>query len=689
MNRAPRKAAERLAEPSHRPGGSAGIRYLTILGILCGLPTVLSEAPWWSGIALAVLLYAGCYAPAVGALQPRGSYPNIWLSWVYTVLGATALGILTQWSRRLGAPLVIVPAVAQVLGLVVLGSRRSFCLPVSGPQMARSQGDAWAAAVLVALMLAVPTGLAVLSGAGAAPPFVADSDTGYFLGQVHALRASSSAVIPDPGFLGSVVQGHVGIHELAALVSRWTRIPAHTAFSSVVIPLVAIAFVSALIMLIRALAGNSLPLSLALAFFFVMPWTPRLLVPLASLASLTSRGEWTDLLQRLGQWPGPFFPNYHFHSTSQIGMFLTIVVLVALAKGLGPFRSQIPSPWRIVAYVAAVMPAYKSSHYVAVGLGLGALSLYVASRQRQFALLVASVSGLFFAITILLVGPPQADFRVEPELFFHARRLTESLAFFGPFSGLGLVWHILGYAVFFAPAWLGSRLGEQNDQIGGWRPKTIEIGLACFAALPVLWANLFAVRKPPTFSWPGELNTLQVIDFVPYVLVLLALRWTAHVWDRQSCFGRKVVVITVFLLAAPTLSSRAVDFGAFWKPELNRCFEDTRLLVEALSAIPVEGTVVGTNALTQACDDTQNLNNAGMFGHQMYASALRFKETPETPARRALQLRLSDSRWLPRLLEAFREEEWTHILLDRLQPHPTQVPLPVLFENRRYKVLRL
>lgn len=524
-------------------------------------------------------------------------------------------------------------------------------------------------AILVAVLTAPILVSAARMTPGPHPPVFFSVDNAYFLEQVHSLARAETYPPPSLSNLGGGRTYHYAVHGMAAFLSRVSGLRPHHALYAVIVPLLAMGIVAGAVAAARALAPAmpawiAVPLLLIGVPTFWYPFWGEILsiarqAPAGvALAALLERREMWAIVTTEGQNLG--------------GSFVVLVALAALASGVG---------WALPVVLIGTAIIVKTSTGVALAAGFVLAQAYRALRAQDLSPLwpaaatVAIGAATYTIFWIVPAIPP--DFSTELAPLFHISRMRERDAI--PGLALDLAWLLLPVAI-----------------VALARARAISrppLPLLCFALTPFVVVNTTqAVDARPGGGGATD-DWLQILSPSVTMLHAYALAFASARWAGLVAGARTAVLVILALAVVPV----AVVAGNYVRilvqaPERGHEFADNRAIGEALAAIPVDGSVIVTNDLRYPADnfnrDDRQMQIPALFGHQAFAVNYRYEAFPFSNERRRLQGLLTSPSWTPEILDAARTHGWTHFLVHAPYAHPSQIPIPLLFQNERYAVYR-
>jgi hypothetical protein len=618
--------------------------------------------------ALAVV-YASGYVTGALLVAPATDRTSLSLALVRLVSGLLLSSIGFLLSLVLSLPWATGP-----IGLITLAAviHRRAALALPRPALTFTPDGALAA--LAAALVVAPVFMASLRMApGDSPPVFFNVDVPYFLEKVHALVRTDTYPPESLGVAGGRPAYHLGVHGVAALISRASGLAPHQATFLLVLPLLACASVAAAVLLWRALAP-AFPAWLALPLVLTaVPslWYPFWLIVGPALAAAVRAGSLEPL--------APLFGNFEpWGVVSMTGQNLGAQFLVVAA--LGAIAAVPARGWRLPVFLVGTAVLFKAPTGVALAAGFALLQAVRATQMRSLRPLVPlAAAAAVFAATYgafwILPGNP-IEYRTELFPLFHLRNLQEQ----GRLTAFGadLAWLLLPALVLLPAA------------VGHGASRTLPL-LFCAAAPLVVANSLRAIDLRPgrgiDYDW------LQVMMPMPLLVRAFVIAIAAQAWMHVGGAARAVFVAAVLLAVVPSLVQAARYAGVLVaNPAQGHEFVDNRAIAEALRAIPVEKTLVVTNDLRYPAEgyarDHRQLQIPALFGHQAFAVNYTYEEYSFSRERLALQNLLRAETWTAAIEDAALRYGWTHLLIRKDYAHPQRIPIVRIFDNDQYSVFR-
>ncbi len=615
--------------------------------------SVSSLLPWPISLFLFAILLAASYLAALPLFAPAGRRANLAETVAAAALGLVCLGFLLLLMRWIGWPAFLSTALLFAVAAVTAARRGKDAIPRpaegSSPKLL---------AVLVAVAFLLPCAIGGwIMGTGDYPEAFFHAGTAFRL--IHTYQFIEDRGMPPLSLsnLGIRMGYHYAASAAASAVSLTSGLaPAPSFMLTLATGTAGIVGASAL--LAGAVGGR-------------LRYEIRFAVILAA-APLTAWSAGRALKDWVGD-PQLFFN--HFPDISvYFGIFLFVLTIYGCFE-LGDRRRM------LLALLATVVVAgVKSSYYPVSGLLLFSATLVQVYRTRDVRWLL--VPGIAFVCGLAIM-----------QTTGHA--ITGSLAIepfylFSNFPKKSLK-HLLDLALFLVPVavyvWL----------TGGWKRLSAEdkghllmLGLA-LAGLYAFLNTLGLYRTDAAGVTGPDTNILVPLRVAPKLLAVAAVLALTAVWDSTRKGLNAAILTFLGLVVVLPLGHKATHALIYLvRPELGHEYVDNRPIAEALSRIPLDGSVIATNDLRYPANhfkrDQRQMQIPALFGHQAYAVNTSFEPYPEAPDRLSEQRILTESIWDPTVLSIAGERGWTHILIHKLAPHPRDIPLEKTFENERYAV---
>ena len=294
---------------------------------------------------------------------------------------------------------------------------------------------------------------------------------------------------------------------------------------------------------------------------------------------------------------------------------------------------------------------------------------------------VAAVLTLMYGAFFVLAQAPGAGAGFEPALFYHLRLLGRRGNLFG--FWLDMIW-------LFLPAGILMMTGRGVGKRSGLRRSVPLLG---FALAPVVLVNglQFVDSRPGGFGVDD--NGLQVLVSVAVVFHAFVLCLANDQWALLGRTGRLafLVATTLAILPAAFVAARYTQVLVV-DPMKGHEFVDNRPLAAALSAIPVEGSLIVTNDLRYPADDfrrdDRQMQVPALFGHAAFAANFAYEHYDFSDERREAQNLFQARKWSEAIDDAARRYGWTHAADSQRLPAPDSIPLEKVFDSGTYSVYR-
>jgi hypothetical protein len=245
--------------------------------------------------------------------------------------------------------------------------------------------------------------------------------------------------------------------------------------------------------------------------------------------------------------------------------------------------------------------------------------------------------------------------------------------------GLDMLWLLLPVGLLFS-------IGRHPGARRAWT-------LLAFALTPLLLVNVLQLIDSRPGGYGVDDNWFQVLVPVPILVHACVLSLAGERWTLLGRGARSALIVVI---AASILPPAFVAAGyahlLIVDPAGGHEFVDNRPLAEALSVIPLEGTLVVTNDLRYPADnfwrDNRQMQIPALFGHRAFAVNFEYEDYDASPARRQAQALLQQDTWTDGIDRAAQEHDWTHLLIRNDYTHPDPIPLDRIFDIGTYSVYR-
>jgi hypothetical protein len=652
----------------------------TVICLLTGLAGVIAisaaagAGPIRASVAL-VLVYALGYVTGSLLLSPRDDRESVSLAVIRVLAGLLLASIAFLLSLLLALPWFAGPAVLFFAALLV-HRRSAFVLPRPHLNLSR---DGILAGLLSAVILAPIVVGALRMAWGPFPPLFFHVDTPYFLEKVHALVTTDTYPPVSLGVAGGVGTYHYGIHGLTALIARGSGLAPHHALFLVVVPLLAIGIAAAANAVAEILspvipAWIAVPLLLIPVPTLWYPFWAEVGSALVRAVSAQGLGPLDAVSTSYELWGVTVNP-----ATNIASQFIVLASLAGVA-------ASSTRGWRLPAFFIGSAILFKGPTGVALCAGLAVFLACTAAISKNPRVLMpgvwtAAVLALMYGAFFVLAQVPGGGAGFEPALFYHLRLLGRRGNLFG--FWLDMIWLFLPVGILMMTGWgVGTRAGLRRS-----------VPLLGFALAPVALVNAlqFVDSRPGGFGVDD--NGLQVLVSVAVVFHGFALCLANDRWALLGRTGRSafLVAITLTILPAAFVAARYTRVLVV-NPTKGHEFVDNRPLAAALSAIPVEGSLIVTNDLRYPADDfrrdDRQMQIPALFGHAAFAVNFAYEHYDFSDERREAQNLLQAGAWSAAIDDTARRYGWTHLLIRNDYRHPVSIPLEKVFDSGTYSVYR-
>jgi hypothetical protein len=338
--------------------------------------------------------------------------------------------------------------------------------------------------------------------------------------------------------------------------------------------------------------------------------------------------------------------------------------------------------WRLAVFLIGSAIIFKAPTGIALCAGLAAALACDAivsrnSRRVRPALAVAATFALVYGALFLAPGVPGRASALEPALFFHLQALDRRDGLRG-FS-LDMLWLLL-------PVGLLLIFGRHHR-------AQRALPLLAFALTPLVLVNVLQLVDSRPGGYGLDENWLQALVPVPILLHACVLSLAGERWAQLGRGARAalLIVIAAAILPPAAVAARYARV-LIVNPAGGHEFVDNRPLAEALSVIPLEGTLLVTNDLRYPAEgfrrDNRQMQIPALFGHTAFAINFEYEDYPDSATRREAQALLQQGNWTTAIDRAASEYGWTHVLIRNDYKHPNPIPLDKVFDNGTYSVYR-
>ena len=459
---------------------------------------------------------------------------------------------------------------------------------------------AWPITAIVVLTLPLTYVLfcAWIGGRGAFPSFMLSADLSSDLALIRSLLASHQMPPVLLPFADETMGYHYGATEATAHLVRLTGIPPHVALLYVFLPAVWSSAAASAWLIARRLTRRGCTLLAAASVLAVCLFMSHDMLEgetkTAKMIFLWLTGHALD--------QKPFIKLGVTHASIAAGISLSWFSFMLLAH----WQSR-AARW-LVAFVVGLMAVVDAFFFASIGLVLGLWSLRQAWRDRNPWILAVPASALALALILQRVtGSTDSGYSI-------------SLAFFGNDYvnrfALGTLRHGAALIAIIAFACLLPRIARGDAH----RPRQMALGIILIGVLLFCIANFTVMRyggqEDTNFNW------YRWLFIVPALFGLAAAASMDTIIDQRARWPRYVLAL-LLILAVPLQLLRYPVTGAqtLAAPTLRGDETlDARSLTEALSHIPVEGSLIVVSDLrypsTNAPDNDPIVS--AIYGHRCY-----------------------------------------------------------------------
>ena len=611
------------------------------------------------------VLFTLAYLPARIVLHNSQKPPTVSEFFVYLFVGWSVISVFSACLLSFNLPFWTTLALP-----IALLSLNAFSFHINLLKINVSTLNTIPEVCVCLIAVAMPLGASFLMGMGEFPRMFFGTDTPYYLYHAHALTNYETFPPPNLGLYNeSVAAGsyHYGTSMMVAFLARLSTLPPHQAMFLYLVPTLLMTTIAGAMILVRSIPNltNHIPPWVALlVLFFFYPFHEDL------IKGLVFDPSWA--LSRFAnvEMFGHGFPMI----SSQYGFAATLLIFCCI------LRTDCRSNRLILLSILATLFFFKSAQYVAVGLGIAgwvAISMLLAKDWRPFWLaLIALALGIFFQ---LILYSPADDIIFSP--FYHAQ-----------FVNLFVIAGLLPFFILAAVISFGS---ENFSKIS---VRTLAV-FSGFIIGPLIFANLFRLLRIKTpGGMPEEVgDLLQVLAPLPVTASIVTLLLLACVTGTLSVRRRTIITSAFIVLSLPALSHSAYVFGRFLlSQETSHEYVLNTGIAEALRRIqPISEALIVTNSLAYPLvpnpTKLKQLQLPSLFGHQTYAAIFSPLENRAPHAHEHFQKQLIFRRtsWDKSIEETLASQAWTHLLIDKTYPYPSDIPSRLIFNGDRYAVYAL
>jgi hypothetical protein len=446
----------------------------------------------------------------------------------------------------------------------------------------------------------------VMMGFGDYPSVFFNIDTPLRLTHAHEIFKLSEYPPEALTTRGIYRPYHYGSVAAVAVLSDVTGLPLHKAMFWVVLPLLLVGSFCGIVLLCRTVIVNWN--SRILAILIVLPFVHYGYEAYSIFVLGIQEHSWLEFLRSAGnefRWMYEFEPERFSKGLWDVsavgGMYLLLISAVISVTGHG---------WRIVVLgallvfaaffvKAAVVPA------VSVFVAAGVLSRWSEIGTKRLILLCMAS---FCCVLFLL------------EMFGASTAVSASVTLNSLDEILGsLEWNqnnenslveVAFVSLLVGSFMVYSKLSDcEND-------RSTKHFTLCFASLVAVWVcfllvTVFDIQDGSQIfrrTWIGG----QV------VLIAILAKVKEHSWIRNTIFA--VIMFPIIFIAASGHWHKFQHLvNLITTPRFGHEYSENSLLADALSKIPVEGTVIATNDLKYLWLENHHPRISALFGHQAYA----------------------------------------------------------------------
>lgn len=499
-------------------------------------------------------------------------------------------------------------------------------------------------------------------------------DAPFYLSQTHAIAAETAWPVESLNVSGARIGYHYGVQNAAALLMRFAGLPAHAALFGVVMGFAVMAMATTVAAIARQLQGKHavwLPLGLILLF------------------TLDVHDAWIHITRlRVPSMPLPH-PG---------GLFSTAAALICLYAIADKEKPNLC----LLSLTIFVTSFSRTTDFLALIMGFGLFTLIKFAHERKiiqaiyfFATCTLSFT-VIFTITYessggsILIRPLSYLFTSDTYLLL--KEAAADIFAFDLAKGMEKIIRTLSTNIVVATAILVLTAF-------GMARRALRLDILAFALPPIIFLNIFVFDHPGFVPIPGEpprdlshafSNMTRANTY--FWWGLLAAYIGAHERIRSTLTAKAAYLAMHILVAGAVFVYVLQGFVLVRDHTRFHEFVDNSTIADALTHIPVEGSLLVTNDVRYPAQNYARNNRqhqlSALYGHHNFASVLHYVPTPDAPERRRLNALLAASTWSEELYLAARRYGWTHYIVHKAAPYPVDIPLSLIYENDAYKVYR-
>ena len=609
--------------------------------------------PWPIGLLALGFLLILAYLASSDLISAPDRRPTLAQAVTASTLGLVCLGFVLLLLRWLSLPLFIMVAILFAAAAMTAYRRRGFLLP-------RLDAASGLSHVMIAVIAAfvLPGAIGgLMMAVGEYPGVFFNADTPYRLTHTYELIEDRGLPPLSLSNLGIRLGYHYAAPATAASVALITGLPVHASFF-ITIAIAILGIVAITILLANSVRGK-IPFLLAFSLMLIS-------TPLLGLSLAKATREWNSDPQ--------LFQNHFPDITVYLGTFLFLITLYASFDLRNARRSM------LAVLAVALLAVTKTGYLPTAGLVLlaGAIVQSYCSRNPTWLLLPAGAFVASLAVTTITGTSSNVQLGFQP--FFLFEHFPTKAAKYG-LDLLLLVVPAIGYA------WLA---GTPKNASPTQRAR---LWIICIALVGLMgYLNLFGgytIRSDGSREPYG--NLIEPLKVTAKLLVVATILVLAAYWNPARRKLNIAIILYFACIIVLSLSHRTMHaLKLYFQPESGHEYVDNRAIAKALVSIPVPESVIVTNDLRYPANnykrDQRQMQIPAIFGHQAYAANTVYEVYTDVGQRLAWQRLLANSTWDPEIVEIARDQGWTHLLINKGAPHPSRIPLKMLFDNTNYSV---
>jgi hypothetical protein len=506
-----------------------------------------------------------------------------------------------------------------------------------------------------------------------APAFI-NVDTPFYLSHTQALINETSWPVTSLNVSGIRMAYHYGVQNTAALISRFSGAPAHVSLYTVCCGLMIAVMAATLYSVANVLRGR---------------WPQWLAIGLLSVFFVEFYPVLTQA--RFGRLFAP--PNSIPHPGGLFGMTAVCCCLYALTVKASPAG-------RIIAPITIIAAASRTTNFMALLMGFSLDTFRKALSQRSLReapLLLISIGAAALIIYSFAYSSSGGTLVISLGNLIKTAHYSENIH--AALNAIASANHRVIYRsvlilvlssivpVCFVLATISF----------GIKPRGLRLDILCYIVPPLLFLNLVGFENVGFTLAPGEelpdfsvafSSMLRAQVFFWWGLLLAYIGY--HDWIRPTRAAAVAATLFMGIVGLSAIIVTTQTATLIKDPTKSYEFVDNRAIAKALSAVPLDDTLLVTNDIRYPAQNYARNNRqhqlSALFGHHNFASVLQYVPTTDRPERQRLNALLAAPTWDEELNDAATRYGWTHYLVRKAAPHPGDIPLRKVYEDDDYTV---